>query len=107
MIQVAHGYCTSDAVVDFGSFDFNLICLQQVMSVCYGLIIHRFLNRTIDEPSSSGKQNKSKGFTKERKKVTQLCVALVITFFLCWILFHAVQLAKLSYLPFSVSSDSI
>ena len=73
----------------------------QVMVLSYGFIIKRLRRkqvRTTQSLSKTTNKNQKKKSTKsdkDRKRVTMMCATLVISFFLCWVLFHSYHLAKL------------
>jgi len=72
-----------------------------VMVLSYGFIIKRLRRkqvRTTQSLSKTTNKNQKKKSTKsdkDRKRVTMMCATLVISFFLCWVLFHSYHLAKL------------
>lgn len=73
----------------------------QVMVISYGLIIaklHKTQVRTSLELekgcSERVKRRKSKS-AKDRRRVTVMCATLVVSFTLCWVLFHATHIAKI------------
>jgi len=70
-----------------------------VMVLSYGLIIaklHKTQVRTTLKPekSCSEKRRKTKS-AKDRRRVTFMCATLVVSFTLCWVLFHATHIAKI------------
>ena len=76
------------------------ICLlpTKVMTVCYGLIIHRLTtsrmsSRARNGEQKSGKQSKSE---RDRERITIMCAVLVTSFLVCWLPFHATHLAKIA-----------
>jgi len=72
-----------------------------VMVLSYGLIIKRLRRKQVRTTQSLSKitnksqKKKSTKSDKDRKRVTMMCATLVISFFLCWVLFHSYHLAKL------------
>ena len=95
--------------------------LIQVLVICYGLILRRISNRpfrTTRYPSSSstaymtsksgGKRRKSSGKSdRDRTKMTVMCAALVGTFVVCWLPYHAVHLAKIAGIKVSPNNVSL
>ncbi|XP_076817179.1 uncharacterized protein LOC143462785 isoform X2 [Clavelina lepadiformis] len=92
-----------------------------VLVICYGLILRRISNRpfrTTRYPSSSstaymtsqsgGKRRKSSGKSdRDRTKMTVMCAALVGTFVVCWLPYHAVHLAKIAGIKVSPNNKDI
>ena len=76
---------------------------MQIMSVCYGLIIHRLFTKsapTSVRKKSSSSRGKSRSGSmsvshRDRVRVTKMSASLVVTFFACWVTFHSVHLAKI------------
>ncbi|CAK8688443.1 unnamed protein product [Clavelina lepadiformis] len=84
----------------------------QVMLITYSLIVRRLFassERTHSYSSNSGVSpavavNKQRKETKHslspssynRRRITMMCASLVICFVACWLLFHAVHLAKIN-----------
>ncbi|CAK8679691.1 unnamed protein product [Clavelina lepadiformis] len=74
-----------------------------IMSVCYGLIIHRLFTKSAPtsvrkKSSSSGGKSRSGSMSvshRDRVRVTKMSASLVVTFFACWVTFHSVHLAKI------------
>ena len=68
------------------------------MLVCYGLIVKRLSETAVRATSVNGQSSQKKKphsrSSKDRKRVTIMCAALVSSFLLCWLPFHAVHLAK-------------
>ena len=68
------------------------------MSVCYGLIAKRFHDTALDRSGVRVKQSQSfRAKRDDRRRVTLLCVALVVVFSVCWLLFHVVEITKLTH----------
>jgi len=80
----------------------------QIMLICYGLIIQRLSQSKIRSVSvkSIGNQKKkpSSRSSKDRKRVTIMCAALVSCFLICWLPFHAIHLAKFIGIHTAVSA---
>ena len=75
------------------------------MLVSYGLIIKRLSQpkvRTSEESIRSRKKKAPSKASKDRKKVTKMCAALVSCFLICWLPFHTIHLAKLFGIPTTV-----
>jgi len=72
-----------------------------VMVLSYGLIIKKLRKTQVKSANNLRKntdksqKKKSTKSDKDRKRVTMMCATLVISFFLCWVLFHSQHLAKL------------
>ena len=92
------------------------------MCVCYGLIVHRlFRTRMTGITSTSSAVNFTQSFNsgpagsqkrkrkltarsdKDRIRVTLMYCALVVSFFVLWLPFHSLHLAKLYGIPHGVS----
>ena len=71
------------------------------MVLSYGLIIKKLRKTQVKSANNLRKntdksqKKKSTKSDKDRKRVTMMCATLVISFFLCWVLFHSQHLAKL------------
>ena len=76
------------------------------MSVCYGFIVAKFRGTvvTIKKPSGNGLDTQQKGSgDADRRRVTIMCISLVVVFFVSWLLFHIVQITlQLQYFLLSV-----
>ena len=96
------------------------------MLASYGLIVRRLYatrmraNSTSSSASfthsisgsaggSQKKRRKSSARSdKDRRRVTIMCAALVISFMVCWVPFHAIHLAKFYGLPnLTVNSSAL
>jgi len=97
-----------------------------VMTIAYGLIIRRVYKTKMQSPKRlNGLQRcesvrKSRASFKERsppkkinrtpnmrKKVTGMCASLVLCFTVCWLPYHAIQLAKLRVIPLTSTKGYI
>ncbi|XP_078491970.1 somatostatin receptor type 2-like [Ciona intestinalis] len=82
----------------FNIFNFVVMFILPlaVMGVCYGLIIFRLTSGPLkDKSDSRSGTNKSSKSEKDRRRVTIMCLCLVGCFFVCWLPFHAVHIAKI------------
>ncbi|CAK8688568.1 unnamed protein product [Clavelina lepadiformis] len=113
--------------IAFIVFNFTAMFLVPllVLLVCYGLILHRIFStkiKTSHYPSSSTSNHSSNirgGSCNEKRRkascrsdrdrirMTVMCVTLVSTFVLCWILFHAVHLAKINGIRVPIEQSDI
>ena len=75
------------------------------MSVCYGSIAKRFHDSAVSQSGVNIKQPLSvQSKRRDRRRVTLLCVVLVVVFSVCWLLFHVVKITKLTaYINLPVS----
>ncbi|XP_076817585.1 somatostatin receptor type 2-like isoform X1 [Clavelina lepadiformis] len=99
-LSACHYRGQSSGYVAFISFNFAVMFLLPfiVMTVCYGLIIHRLTtsrmsSRARNGEQKSGKQSKSE---RDRERITIMCAVLVTSFLVCWLPFHATHLAKIA-----------
>ena len=69
------------------------------MAFSYGLVIFKVRESHTRASIRLVKGKKtlqaSKKSIKDRKRVTIMCISLVVTFTFCWTMYHAVHLAKL------------
>ena len=69
------------------------------MVFCYGFVILKVRESQIRCTIRVVKGKKtilaSKKSIKDRKRVTIMCISLVVTFTFCWTMYHSVHLAKL------------
>uniref|UniRef100_F6T1G9 G-protein coupled receptors family 1 profile domain-containing protein n=1 Tax=Ciona intestinalis TaxID=7719 RepID=F6T1G9_CIOIN len=82
----------------FNIFNFVVMFILPlaVMGACYGLIIFRLTSGPLkDKSESRSGTNKSSKSEKDRRRVTIMCLCLVGCFFVCWLPFHAVHIAKI------------
>ncbi|CAK8678079.1 unnamed protein product [Clavelina lepadiformis] len=78
-------------------FNFTVMYLLPtlVLSVFYGLIIHKMYSQNLLITNESGKKsNATVRQEKDRRRVTTMCATLVISFVFCWIIFHVDHIAK-------------
>ena len=65
------------------------------MSICYGLIIKK-LQRTLMQHKANPKaSNCVQARNKTRHRITILCVTLVLSFIVCRLLYHFLEIGKL------------
>ena len=69
------------------------------MAVSYGLVIFKVRESHMRSSIRVIKGKKtllaSKKSIKDRKRVTTMCISLVVAFTFCWTMYHAIHLAKL------------
>ena len=69
------------------------------MAFSYGLVIFKVreshTRASIRLVKGKKTMQASKKSIKDRKRVTIMCISLVVTFTFCWTMYHAVHLAKL------------
>jgi len=81
------------------NFIVMFLCPLIVMAVSYGLVIFKVRESHMRSSIRVIKGKKtllaSKKSIKDRKRVTTMCISLVVAFTFCWTMYHAIHLAKL------------
>nr|XP_039259778.1 uncharacterized protein LOC120336221 isoform X1 [Styela clava] len=120
-----HYFDYADGFKAFIWFNFVVMFLIPllIMTVCYALIVRRLYGTKFRSGSTSGAPNSStsgngekgsfSGGSKRKRtrsaasaknsrnkiRVTVMCASMVILFFICWLPFHSVHLAKMKGIP--------
>ena len=77
------------------------------MTFTYGSVIRKLfkvslnVNDSISRNANQSKKNKKNNQLNRKKRITKICVTLLLSFFICWSPFHIINMAMIAGIQIS------